>query len=332
MPEISVIIPVYKAEASLDRCVGSILAQTYQNFDVILVDDGSPDNCPAMCDAYAAKDSRIHVIHQPNAGVSVARNVGMEWSLANSGSNWIAFVDSDDWVHKKYLERQLDVANEQKTKLTICDMQSVDQYCEDSDIHPTDPVVLGREDVFIRYIEKSMSVWGKLIHKSLIGDVRFPPGKRYEDAAVGYRLMLASEKTAVIADKLYYYYFNEDSFTRVAWNESRLDCFEIHEQRLNYLRQHGYTRCYPYEIKVYIDRITENLRYLSELVDQDDKYEKFFCQLREKLRWAVREGRALGIVRFRKENLMAYAYASRCDAVWKISRAAQRVWHKLRKN
>jgi len=99
-PTISVIVPVYKAEPYLDRCVKSILTQTYTDFELILVDDGSPDHCPAMCDAYAEKDTRVRVIHKENGGVSTARNVG----LAAATGEFVAFVDSDDYVEKTYLQ------------------------------------------------------------------------------------------------------------------------------------------------------------------------------------------------------------------------------------
>jgi glycosyltransferase involved in cell wall biosynthesis len=103
MPAISVIVPVYKVEKYIHRCVDSILGQTFTDFELILVDDGSPDSCGAICDEYAAKDSRV-VIHQENGGLSAARNAGIEWSFDHSNSGWMTFIDSDDWVHPQYLE------------------------------------------------------------------------------------------------------------------------------------------------------------------------------------------------------------------------------------
>lgn len=105
MAAISVIVPIYKVEAFLHRCVDSILAQTFADFDLVLVDDGSPDSCGDICEEYARKDGRIHVIHQKNGGLSAARNTGIDWAQANSGSQWLAFVDSDDWVHPDFLRR-----------------------------------------------------------------------------------------------------------------------------------------------------------------------------------------------------------------------------------
>ena len=115
MPTISVIVPVYKVEKYIHRCVDSILSQTFTDFELILVDDGSPDNCGKICDEYAEKDIRIHVIHQENGGLSAARNAGIDWVFANSDSEWITFIDSDDWVHPEYLERLLCLVLDRKS-------------------------------------------------------------------------------------------------------------------------------------------------------------------------------------------------------------------------
>ena len=103
MPIVSIIVPVYKAESYLHRCVDSILSQTFRDFELILVDDGSPDRSGGICDQYAAKDSRVRVIHQENGGPAVARNTGIDWAFANSDSQWQMFVDSDDWIHPEML-------------------------------------------------------------------------------------------------------------------------------------------------------------------------------------------------------------------------------------
>ena len=105
MAHISVIVPVYKVEPYLRRCVDSILTQTFTDFDLILIDDKSPDQCPHICEEYAITDSRVHVIHhKKNLGLSAARNMGIDWAFAESDSEWITFVDSDDWVHPLYLD------------------------------------------------------------------------------------------------------------------------------------------------------------------------------------------------------------------------------------
>ena len=104
MPNLTVIVPVYCTEPYISRCIDSILWQTKQDFETVLVDDGSPDQAGELCEAYAQEDSRLHVIHQRNMGLSAARNTGIDWALANDKSNWVSFIDSDDWVHPQYLE------------------------------------------------------------------------------------------------------------------------------------------------------------------------------------------------------------------------------------
>ena len=119
MPQISVIVPVYKVEDCLNRCVDSILKQSFSDFELILIDDGSPDQCGAICDEYAKKDNRIVVIHQNNGGLSAARNAGIDWAFANSQSEWLTFIDSDDWVHPEYLERLLNAAITQNVSISV---------------------------------------------------------------------------------------------------------------------------------------------------------------------------------------------------------------------
>lgn len=119
-PLLSIIVPVYNTEKYLNRCIDSILAQTFMDFELILVDDGSPDNCGAICDENAAKDSRVHVIHQENCGQSAARNAGIDWVFAHSDSKWISLVDSDDWVHPQMLERLYHAVLEHNVKVSIC--------------------------------------------------------------------------------------------------------------------------------------------------------------------------------------------------------------------
>lgn len=127
MPEISVIVPVYKAEAYLHACIDSILSQTFSGFELILVDDGSPDNCGAICDDYAARDSRVRVIHQENQGQAAARN----YALAAAKGEWVCFVDSDDAVHPQMLERLRHAAAESGAAMSMCRMLEAPEIPED---------------------------------------------------------------------------------------------------------------------------------------------------------------------------------------------------------
>jgi len=123
MPKISVIVPVYNVEKYLAKCIDSILAQTFTDFECILINDGSPDNSPAICDEYAKKDERMKVIHKENGGVSSARNTGLDIAQGE----WITFADSDDWVDENYLELMYSNAIKNNCDLSICGFKSVDE-------------------------------------------------------------------------------------------------------------------------------------------------------------------------------------------------------------
>ena len=127
---ISVIVPVYKVEKYIHRCVDSILTQTFTDFELILVDDGSPDNCGIICDEYALKDNRIHVIHKENGGLSDARNAGIDWAFENSNSEWLTFIDSDDWVHPKYFEAMVRAAQIYRTEIAICNYLEAETFMD----------------------------------------------------------------------------------------------------------------------------------------------------------------------------------------------------------
>lgn len=166
MAAISIIVPVYKVEPYLRRCVDSILVQTFADFELILVDDGSPDNCPAICDEYAAKDSRVRVIHQENSGVSAARNAGLD--ALSPDSEWITFVDSDDWVNEEYLERLYDAVREHHTEVSVCGY--VQTKGEEPDLAETDmtPQLWTPEDFFVEHQVNATVPWGKLYQKNAL--------------------------------------------------------------------------------------------------------------------------------------------------------------------
>ena len=191
MAQICVIVPVYKVEPYLRRCVDSILAQTFQNFELILVDDGSPDNCGAICDEYASRDARIRVIHQKNGGLSAARNTGIDWAFANSDSQWLAFVDSDDWVHPKYLELLYQTAKKYGVRICQC------LYVETDSVSPAPEVgtksqLISSEEQYTQWY--SAYAWDKLFNKACFEKIRYPVGKIYEDVAIWYKLLFSENE------------------------------------------------------------------------------------------------------------------------------------------
>ncbi len=260
MSKISVVVPVYKVEAYLHRCVDSILSQTHRDFELILVDDGSPDRCGEICEEFAKQDRRIHVIHQENGGLSAARNAGIDRVFSGSDSQWITFIDSDDWVHPQMLERLLEAAVTHQTKISICG------YGETSgagpDIIPADLVSTSwtpKDFYMARFINATVA-WGKLYHRSCLENKRYPVGKIHEDEFLTYRLLFACEKVAVIPAPLYAYFVNPTGIIRSAWSPKRLHAWEAYEQQLAFFREMGDAELVKFRIQGYYENALLNLR------------------------------------------------------------------------
>lgn len=331
MPKISIVVPVYKVEPYLRRCVDSILGQSYQDFELILVDDGSPDNCGAICDEYAARDGRIHVIHQENGGLSAARNSGIDWTFANSDSQWIAFIDSDDWIHKDFLRLLVGAAEQHGVKVTMGDHQWTDVCIEDPDFSGAVPFLLDAEDAMVQHYSKCTPAWGKIYARELYTDLRFPVGKLYEDAYVTHIAIFASEKVAVFEEKLCYYYYNPNSITRAKWSDRKLDSIEAHEQRLAFFREHGWQKAYLREWEIYVEELTNKLLHLVDTRASEEDHRDTYVHLRKKLRIALKEARKMGLIQWNGETMWSYFFALPTDAVWKTARVLQKCYHKIRK-
>ena len=181
MDLISVVVPVYKVEKYLDRCVQSIVDQTWSNLEIILVDDGSPDNCGAMCDAWAEKDSRIKVIHKKNGGLSDARNAGM----AIASGTYMGFVDSDDYVAPDMYSKLLSSAEKENADIAVCNFKRVfDDGSEENWVswRGEDPLLAAG------------SCCDKIFRRSIVEYVRYPEGLWYEDFCFSAKLILKAKK------------------------------------------------------------------------------------------------------------------------------------------
>lgn len=179
---ISIIVPVYNMEQYLDRCVASILHQTYTDLEIILVDDGSSDSSPSMCDEYARQDSRIKVIHKRNGGLSDARNAG----LSVATGSYIGYVDSDDWIEPNMYERMYKACIQNDAQIAVCKYKAVFKD-RTIDKGSDETVVLSREELLNIYIFEHKkyviynSVWSKLFKRELVEDMLFPVGRNSED-------------------------------------------------------------------------------------------------------------------------------------------------------
>ena len=237
---ISVIIPVYNVEKYLEECLRSVIAQTYSHLEIILVNDGSTDSSPEICDAYAQKDSRIKVVHKVNGGLSDARNFG----LRRAGGDFIAFVDSDDQLSSHFCEKLLSTLLEHEADIAECDfIKFANPEDIDSDIKG------GNDNIEIFNTEKALEelikerqfkqvVWNKMYRKKVIGNFEFPVGKLNEDEFWTYKVFGNAKRIAKIYDSMYFYRQQSNSIMGMGYNVRRLDGLKAMEERIEYMSEY----------------------------------------------------------------------------------------------
>lgn len=242
MPEISIIVPVYKAESYLSTCIDSILSQTFSDFEVILVDDGSPDNCLQICREYAARDNRISVIHQENQGQAAARNHALE----QAKGQWICFVDSDDLIHPQMAELLYKAAVGSGAPISMCQMLEAAEP-PDAFMQPRDEryeALRMDETALVRLFDSGdYPGWvacAKLIRKEIVEKHLFCPGRVYEDNEAVCHWVYEGKTMARISHQLYFYRSNPVSTTQQSFSLKRLDYLWALEQIIRFYTQVGY--------------------------------------------------------------------------------------------
>ncbi len=234
--KISIIIPVYKVEKYVERCIKCIQDQTYTNWEAIFVEDGSPDRSGEICDRYAAKDERIKVVHKENEGVAAARNTG----LANVTGEYIAFIDSDDYAHPKYLEVLMKLLTENDADLAICG------YELSMGSHIGEGKALGELEIMnssqavAKIIENQQfcSPWSKLYKKRLFEHITYPEGAIYEDLGTAFEIFQAADKIVYQNIPLYYYFQVSESITRSEFHYGKLDEAKALKHQYEFVREH----------------------------------------------------------------------------------------------
>lgn len=234
IPLISVIVPVYKVEPYIHRCIDSIIHQTYQNLEIILVDDGSPDNCGKICDEYAAIDSRIKVIHKKNSGLSEARNSGLDICKGE----YIAFIDGDDCIHKEMYQRLYNDIRTYQVKMAFCHPN----MCYNENILPIKENITeckDKEYVILRSMIENIwwSACTKLYHKSLFNNRRYPKGKINEDYPITIYIYDQCDQIAINYNKLYNYCIRENSISTSPLNIKKFDQIENTLDVIHYMKE-----------------------------------------------------------------------------------------------
>ena len=265
--KISIIVPVYNVEAYLERCVESILKQTYTNFELLLINDGSTDKSGDLCDQLALRDDRIRVIHKENGGLSHARNRGID----EASADLIGFIDSDDYIDADMYEtlyRQLKEAN---ADLAMCDHYDVYNQIPEKQVSEIKTWQFSSEEAIKMVMEAkvlSVTAVNKLYRKELFNQLRFEIGKIAEDAFIMIRLLDQCQKVVATNEKKYYYVHRENSITTQKFSLKFLNVIEAYEQNANIIREH-----YPSITDVATMRLNWAYFYVLDrlLVDSDFK-------------------------------------------------------------
>ena len=256
MAAISVIVPVYKVERYLKRCVDSILDQTFRDFELILVDDGSPDRCGEICEKYAEKDKRIVVLHRENGGLSAARNTGLDWIFANSNSTYVTFIDSDDWVHPQYLEILSRVIESNNVAVSVGQFERVKERTtrneKKKNVFPKEEI-METEVFFLRHEWNFNYACGKLYRREYFNEVRYPEGKNFEDTFTTYKVLFAGKTVAFIDYPLYYYFYNTEGISHSLWNPSELVIMEGIREQIRFYKENGFERALEKEKQLYVN-------------------------------------------------------------------------------
>ncbi len=312
MALISVIVPVYNVEKYIHRCIDSILSQTFTDFELILVDDGSPDQCPQICDRYAEQDSRIHVIHQKNGGLSAARNAGIDWAFANSKSQWLTFVDSDDWVHPELLERLYDAALEKRVNISVCKYQRTNG---DNPQVESAPVQLWTpEDFYVQHNVNATVAWGKLYKKECFSKLRYPVGKIHEDEFITYKILFKEKKIAFIDIPLYAYFSNPNGIMKTKWRPDCLSGIEARVDQIAYFSGNHFERARNRAIRGLLWGTKEQL---EDVIFNNEK--EYITYLRKMLRKEIHQyKKILMLSPSNASDLYELAYPMGMTMYWRI--------------
>lgn len=335
MDLISIIIPVYNVAPYLDRCMKSVLGQTYPNLEIILVDDGATDESGAMCDEYASKDSRIVVIHQENRGLSAARNAG---TLASKGK-YICFVDPDDEVDVQYVELLHTAMVSLKVSLAMCSFVAIYEKMDiKADGYPCETAAYSKKPLFTitadeyldNYVERkkaSVTAWNRMYTSEMAHKILFPEGKVFEDLAIHILFAIEAEKIGIVARPLYLHYEQrEDSITATISEKNYTDHLWAHQMAYEQIIE--YDSKYTDRAKWIIDEAPLSMLrdyYLSNEREARQKIDKTFIRsLRSEVNKNLRHGEYRDIYTVVKA-ILVLSVPNLLTVIWKI-RNAFRKW------
>ena len=275
---ISVIVPVYYVEQYIEKCIESLINQTYKNIEIILVDDGSPDNCPSICDEYAEKDNRIKVIHKENGGLSDARNAGMQVATGD----YISYIDSDDWVEPQMFEKMLNRLIEDNSDVVSCGVKWVEENGTlIRNVSAGSNTVLNRKESLKELLNDGLikqHVWNKLYKTDIIRNISFEKGKYHEDVFWSYQVFGIAEKVSIMTDSFYCYVQRPNSIMSVGYSDKRLDALDAMLQRCYYMKK-NFPELYDLSLYTYLG----SCMYHMQLAINANCDKKIIENIRERL-------------------------------------------------
>lgn len=327
---ISVIVPVYNSEKYLKRCIDSILAQTYTDFELILIDDGSTDSSGNICDEYTEMDDRIVVFHQDNKGQAVARNVGLDYVFEKGNSEWIAFVDSDDVIHPQMLELLYKHIKDTSSRLIAGDFKffSKGVQLDDKQIDSKDITleIMNPEEFFTEseYIETVP--WGKLYHRDCFNDIRYPEGEMNEDNFVTYRIIFCQQTVLKLSAILYYYFENPDGISAKSWSPNKISVFKAYQQQLDFFKENNYFNAEKKVITHTANVMCKNIRDAAATAN----YAEYTTVIRKMLRTHLKKYRKIDGTH-NNRGYYAYAYPKRYRIIRGITTLETRIKVKIKR-
>ena len=258
MTKVSLIIPVFNAELYLRRCLDSVLRQSLQDFQVILVNDGSTDNSLSICRQYSQRDPRFIILDKPNGGAATARNMGLDWFYQNGSTPWLCFLDADDFAHERYLETLYSAALSTNLKISMCSyeltqadtIQSVEMNCT--------PKAMATEALWCQHQLCCTIPVVKLFARDLFRDIRFPEGIIHEDEFTLYRVLFQCDQIAYVDLPLYGYYQTETSVMRGAWTPRHMTEPDGLFAQLSFFEENNYQQAAAYTARIYLLSLYNN--------------------------------------------------------------------------
>ena len=277
-PLISVIIPVFKVESYLERCVDSVINQTYKNLEIILVDDGSPDNCPQMCDNYAKADKRIKVVHKKNGGLSDARNAGTQIA----SGDYVIYVDSDDYIELDTIDTLYNNLKTHNADISFASFSTFSNETISNKNTANEVEVLNTTDAMMRFATKGavefVVAWCKLYKKELLSKTPFPVGKLHEDEFSTYKIFAKANTIVKSSSSLYNYYIRSGSIMQSKKLQNYIDIFEAVNERFDFYKT-NFKEIYKPFMQKHFAAIVNTFMYMNGFKELSHSQKKFYLKI-----------------------------------------------------